>query len=479
MGNTKKKMMTAAIAGSLAAAMVVGGGTFAYLSQQTDQVTNKFKPNHALVEISESDNQYEIIPGTEQTKDPSLKADVTLDSYLYAIVTDETQGLVSYTVADGWTEIPELADGTKKVYYRKVTAAETGTSFPILKDNKVSYDKAITNDMMKDDAKLKFRGFVIQAEPFNTGENSDDEAALAAYNQTHVTATAANLATKIANAQDGQVITLEEDVTERAIDVNNGKDFELDLNGHKLEKGINVYDGNVSITNGTIDNAGGQGLMIWPNKASEPSHVTIAEDVTISGEWGITLFNADDGAAANTVVDMYGKVDGNIFVSGNLKSGDSVVNVYGTVDGGNEAGNIGIAVNGHATVNIKSGAVVTGYTGVEVRAGNLNVEEGATIRGTGAPTSFTPNGNGTTTKGAGIGVSQHTTKLPINVNVSGGTIEGYVPLYEVNPQNNSDADLAKISINVTGGTFNCINGGTTKFSIADREKITYSNSLES
>ena len=184
MGNTKKKMMTAAIAGSLAAAMVVGGGTFAYLSQQTDQVTNKFKPNHALVEINETENDYEIIPGTEQTKDPSLTPDVTLDSYLYAIVTDETQGLVSYTVADGWKKLDDLSDETKSVYYRKVTEADNGTAINILKDNKVSYDAGITNDDMKDDAKLKFRGFVIQAEPFKTAENTDDEAALAAYNQT-------------------------------------------------------------------------------------------------------------------------------------------------------------------------------------------------------------------------------------------------------------------------------------------------------
>lgn len=474
MGNTKKKMMTAAIAGSLAAAMVVGGGTFAYLSQQTDQVTNKFKPNHALVEISESDNQYEIIPGTEQTKDPSLKADVTLDSYLYAIVTDETQGLVTYEVADGWTEIPELADGTKKVYYRKVTAAETGTSFPILKDNKVSYDKAITNDMMKDDAKLKFRGFVIQAEPFKTAENSESDAALAAYNQTHVTATAANLATKIANAQDGQVITLEEDVTGGVV-IDNDKEFTLDLGGKSVGGVITLKSGDVTIDNGTLSN-NTYGIWIQQEDPNKPVNLTVGEDAVIKGSYGVVVRQSEDnGAAANATIDMKGTIeDGCIFVLGNIKNDATVINIYGKVT---SSDGVAVCGNGYATINVKSGAEITGSTGIEMRAGVLNVEEGATIRGTGSPTNFTPNGNGTTTEGAGIGVSQHTTKLPINVNVSGGTIEGYVPLYEVNPQNNSDADLAKISINVTGGTFKCINGGTTKFSIADREKITYSNSL--
>ena len=103
---------------------------------------------------------------------------------------------------------------------------------------------------------------------------------------------------------------------------------------------------------------------------------------------------------------------------------------------------------------------MTGTTGVEVRAGKLTVTNGGQITATGTPTSVSSNGSGTTSTGAGIAVSQHTTKLPINVTVSGGTINGYSAFYESNPQNNSTDDLAKVALSITGGTFNTTEGGT-------------------
>ena len=287
----------------------------------------------------------------------------------------------------------------------------------------------------------------------------------------------ADLKDAIKNVVDGGKVVLapNTEITDPIV-VNNGKHFDLDLGGNDLSKGFRVYYGDVTVSNGTITNAGDQGLMIWPNAADDVTKVTIAENVTITGDWGITLFNADDGNAANIVVDMYGTVEGNIFVNGLLKEGNSVVNVYGTVNGGSDDGkSIGIAVNGKATVNLMDGSSVTGGTGVEVRAGALNVYEGATITATASPVSAHPNGSGTTTQGAGIGVSQHTTKLPISVNVYGGTINGYVPLYQINPQNNSDEDLAKISINVQGGTFNCTGANTEKFIIGNENAINYNN----
>ena len=73
MTNKRKKLMTTAIAGSMAASIVIGGGTFAYLQSQTDDVVNEFKTEQVKVEISESPHDpYDIIPGTEQDKDPSV-----------------------------------------------------------------------------------------------------------------------------------------------------------------------------------------------------------------------------------------------------------------------------------------------------------------------------------------------------------------------------------------------------------------------
>ena len=114
---------------------------------------------------------------------------------------------------------------------------------------------------------------------------------------------------------------------------------------------------------------------------------------------------------------------------------------------------------GYATTTVNGGSVSGSETGIEIRAGKLTVN-GATVNGNGIPTSVTPNGNGSTSVGAGIAVAQHTTKLPIDVTISGGTISGYTAFYESNPQNNAAEDLAKINIAVKGGEFKAINGGT-------------------
>lgn len=56
--------------------------------------------------------------------------------------------------------------------------------------------------------------------------------------------------------------------------------------------------------------------------------------------------------------------------------------------------------------------------------------------------------------GAGIAVVQHTTQLPIEVNITGGTITGAEALYVNNTQGNPTTAWAKVNVTVTGGTFN-------------------------
>lgn len=122
-------------------------------------------------------------------------------------------------------------------------------------------------------------------------------------------------------------------------------------------------------------------------------------------------------------------------------------------------GNAGLAVYHpqYGVLNILgTGNTLTGVTGIEIRAGELNVE-GGTITATGAFAS-NPSGGGSTTDGVAIAVTQHTTALPIDVTISGGTLnatgaEGK-SLYQANVQGNDPTDVAKIEMQVTGGTFN-------------------------
>ena len=101
-------------------------------------------------------------------------------------------------------------------------------------------------------------------------------------------------------------------------------------------------------------------------------------------------------------------------------------------------------------MTINGGTIYGGETGIEVRSGEVNIY-GGNITGNGNPFENDPNGNGTTTSGAALAISQHTTNNDIDVNISGGTFTGYYALFENDIQ---DDDSDNIKISVTGGEFN-------------------------
>lgn len=101
-----------------------------------------------------------------------------------------------------------------------------------------------------------------------------------------------------------------------------------------------------------------------------------------------------------------------------------------------------------------------GDTALELRAGNLTINGGKFVaRGKPEATS-TAHGNGSTTFGAAVAIAQHTTQLPIKVEINGGTFEGYTPFYQANPEENPQDALDRIELKINGGTFTPTNGGT-------------------
>lgn len=152
-------------------------------------------------------------------------------------------------------------------------------------------------------------------------------------------------------------------------------------------------------------------------------------------------------------------------VSGNGSSGytDTTIDIQGGTITSDAAAGIYHPQTGQIDI---SGGIITGTTGIEIRSGTLNVI-GATITGNGNPFDSDPNGNGSTTTGAGIAIVQHTTKNPIDVNISGGDISGYRAVYEANLQENEQTDIEKIDISITGGNFEAINGGTDAVQVED------------
>ena len=100
-----------------------------------------------------------------------------------------------------------------------------------------------------------------------------------------------------------------------------------------------------------------------------------------------------------------------------------------------------------------SGGTITGETGIEVRAGTVTVSDGAKIIATGYPTTVGANGNGTTTIGAALAVAQHTTELPITVNIENGNLSGASALVTNNPQENDQEAISKVKVNIENGQF--------------------------
>ena len=180
--------------------------------------------------------------------------------------------------------------------------------------------------------------------------------------------------------------------------------------------------------------------------------------VTVFGAYGNGNEVQDDYAGETIVVNSGVVIDTTGYaISGNGNSHGTTITINGGTMTAEES--TGIYHPQTGTLNINGGSITGGVTGIEIRSGELNMT-GGVVTGLGNPTKVEPNGNGTTSSGAGIAIAQHTTKLPIALNVTGGTVKGFSAIYENNPQSNEKDALDKIKLNIAGGTYNAINGGT-------------------
>lgn len=264
----------------------------------------------------------------------------------------------------------------------------------------------------------------------------------------------ASLADAVTAAGTGDTVTLLADTTER-LSISQGKVFTLDLGGNTLTgAGGQVLDiyGDVTIKNGTVKMTGAKGVAaIWLNKTAK---LTVESDAIVS-----VSNNAEDNCyciglwsdCTAAELTVKGTLEGGSGITVNGLITDTAVQNKLLVDGATiNAVNHGIYQAGNATTSVNN-STITGSTGIEVRAGNIETNN-SSITGNGE-FSCVNNPNGTTTTGVGIAIAQHTTTLPIDVKISGGTISGTYSVYEANPQKNSTDAISKVEISISGGSF--------------------------
>lgn len=371
---SKKNIAITGVAVSLAAVMLIGGGTFAYLKGETDPITNSFRTNQVQVSLEETTgNEYNIIPGTTQRKDPKVTVNNTVDAYVFVEVADATEGLVRYAIADGWIPL----DGVPNVYYRLVSAAQDVKEFSVLANDEVRYSKALENDDMTDgsgslkrDINLTFNAVAIQAEPFANAEEAYKAKDSIITSDTDVIEAA---------IMDGMPVVLSADAkVDSAVLDRAGAD--IDLNGRELKiggttpivlnssKSISLKDGTLVLEN---QNSRRVGIAICEGGNLELNDVNMtATDVSMVVDKGTNKATVDIIDSGITSTDNY-ILSTN---AGNPETGANVViNIKNSTLIAQNSDSTAVLMNVPGTLNIEDSHLEANRQGLIVRCGNATV----------------------------------------------------------------------------------------------------------
>ncbi|MCC8073338.1 MAG: hypothetical protein LIO62_04355 [Clostridiales bacterium] len=478
----KKNKLTSAIAVGLAAVMLIGGASYAYLEDSDGDIVNNFSTNKVEVDIDETTGEdYDIVPGTSQDKDPTVTVDNTVDAYVFVRVTDTTEGLVEYAIADGWT----LLDGTDDIYYRIVGADDEDKTFSILDGDKVSYSADLVNsDMLDDNGNLKdgieltFSTYAIQVEGFDTAieafaQVNDEVIEVMTYDE---------LVEAVSTSDPGVTVVMLNDIDGTyTMPVQNAA-VTVDLAGYTLSinpdsgyavvatEDITFTNGDLSVVNyimlegadcsvESVDISCNGGIYV----TGSGSEVTIDADSTLIGPYACTLYPQTAGYTGDVVLNVYGTIEATnkyYAISENYWSGNDyeiIVNIYdGAVVKSSSAAAIYSPAKGEINVY---GGEVTGYCGIFSNYSTVNIY-GGTITGTQNDTGL-DNANGIygaqSYDGSGVIIclATHSSYYgDVELNVYDGTIiSNYSYAVRCFATSTSNSTGKHATVNLEGGTY--------------------------
>lgn len=255
------------------------------------------------------------------------------------------------------------------------------------------------------------------------------------------------------------------------------KALTVDLNGNDLgfakSAGFYVNGGNLTLSGaGTVYEQAPYFAPVVMLGSSDPSAqdysvLTVNSGVTLKG-WSGVFVDGNNGSCWGVVVNVHGTLTGvadttgdsgtGLYVNGTITNAGSYPRI--TLDGAkimqDGKDSIGLYLAGYSETVIRDSTIdcsLPGSNGVEIRAGQLTISN-STVNGGSGEFSYDPNGNGSTAFNGAVVISQHTTKLPVNVTIESGSFSGGVSFAQVNPQNNDAEAISKVEIALNGGDFN-------------------------
>lgn len=256
-----------------------------------------------------------------------------------------------------------------------------------------------------------------------------------------------------------------------AITINNGKKAFLDLNGKTLTitglGGVysSISNGSLTITNSqTTGGITCSGANVFDMKgstdptAAEYSVLTIDKSVKVTQENGnyFAFVNSPLDKNNNDLDNKYGIV---VNFNGTY-NGTVPFSIHGALlkrENNDNAPKFNIGADANITATAiayaagygiweYAGTAITNLFGIEMRAGEFTMTGGKIECTMAAPADDEGNGSGSTSQACAISAMQHNTKLPISITINGGELKAYTPIYQANPQGNSDEDIKKVSV---------------------------------
>ncbi len=155
-------------------------GTLAWLTAQSETVTNTFTTSDITVTLEETTGtEYKMVPGCGIDKNPKVTVETGSEPCYLFVRLEKSSNFdtyLTYEKADGWKQLEddETGNPVSGVYYRKIKT-EMGTAFSVLKDDKVVVKEDVTKEQMNALAEGDYPTLTVEAFASQRMKDNDEE----------------------------------------------------------------------------------------------------------------------------------------------------------------------------------------------------------------------------------------------------------------------------------------------------------------